>query len=380
MVLVEKYKTIRRFLPTLLRTIDFKATLAGEPMLKSLKFLLSIESTYNKSLNDAPLEIVNSSWKNIVVNQESKQVQRPGYTICAVSSLQSYLRSRDIYLENSERWCDPRAKLLRGEEWEKYKHPVCKSLNLSLNFDETFANLSTHFENTYQSVIGRLANNNAIEIIRDDPKKPRIKLSRLEKVEESASLEALRSKVAELLPRIDLPELLLEVQQITGFTNELTHISETDSRVSNIDVSLCAILMSEGCNIDLEAVVKKDVPALTRNRLSWVQQNCVRAETLAKSNACLVDYHTKLPLALKIGSGDVVSADGLRFTCGVRTVNSGVNRKYFGTNRGLTYYNFSSDQGAGFHGICVPGTLRDSLFLIDGIQDQETSLNIRLLS
>ncbi|HLX54503.1 MAG TPA: Tn3 family transposase, partial [Aquella sp.] len=338
----------------------------------------SIEKNkYNKSLNDAPLEIVNSNWKNIVTNPQSKEVQRPGYTLCAMSNLQSYLRSRDIYFENSERWCDPRAKLLSGKEWDTYKHPVCKSLNLSLNFDETFDSLSNNFENKYKEVLGRLANNNAVEIIRENPKKPKLRLSKLERVEESASLTILRNKIAELLPRIDLPELLLEVNRITGFTNELSHISETDSRVKNIEVSLCAILMSEACNISLEAVIKKDIPSLARNRLSWVQQNCIRAETLTQANACLVDYHHTLPLALKIGSGDVASADGLRFTCGVRTVNSGTNSKYFGASRGITYYNFTSNQCANFHGIVVPGTLRDSLFLIDGMQDQQTGLNIK---
>ena len=38
------------------------------------------------------------------------------------------------------------------------------------------------------------------------------------------------------------------------------------------------------------------VPAWTRGRLSWVQQNYIRAETLTKANARLVDYQAELPL------------------------------------------------------------------------------------
>ena len=59
--------------------------------------------------------------------------------------------------------------------------------------------------------------------------------------------------------------------------------------------------------------------------------------------------------------GEVASADGLRFVTPVRTLNAGPNRKYFGADRGITYYNFTSDQYTGFHGIVVPGTLRDSI-------------------
>jgi len=92
--------------------------------------------------------------------------------------------------------------------------------------------------------------------------------------------------------------------------------------------------------------------------LAWVQQNYVRAETLIRANARLVDTQAKIPLAQVWEGGEVASADGLRFVVPVRTVNAGPNSKYFGTGRGITYYNFTSDQFTGFHGIVIPGTLR----------------------
>jgi len=41
----------------------------------------------------------------------------------------------------------------------------------------------------------------------------------------------------------------------------------------------------------------------------------------------------------------------------------------------VTYYNFTSDQFTGFHGIVIPGTLRDSLYILEGLLEQETGLN-----
>jgi TnpA family transposase len=40
----------------------------------------------------------------------------------------------------------------------------------------------------------------------------------------------------------------------------------------------------------------------------------------------------------------------------------------------VTYYNFSSDQFMGFHGIVIPGTLRDSMFILEGLLEHQTSL------
>lgn len=34
-----------------------------------------------------------------------------------------------------------------------------------------------------------------------------------------------------------------------------------------------------------------------------------------------------------------------------------------------------SDQYSGFHGIVIPGTLRDSIFVLEGLLEQETGLN-----
>lgn len=82
-------------------------------------------------------------------------------------NLQANLRSRDIFIEQSERWCDPRAKPLKGALWEKNKSSVCRSMNLSTDFDELFSFLSAKIDNTYQSVIERLPKNDAVEIVKD---------------------------------------------------------------------------------------------------------------------------------------------------------------------------------------------------------------------
>lgn len=173
---------------------------------------------------------------------------------------------------------------------------------------------------------------------------------------------------------MDLPEVLLEIQNRTGFANEFTHISESEARVSDLAISVCALLTAEACNIGLEPVIREENPALTRDRISWVQQNYLRSETLARANARLVNDQANIPLARNWGGGEVASADGLRFVVPVRTVNAGPNPKYFGVGRGITYYNFTSDQFTGFHSIVIPGTLRDSMFILDGLLEQQSDL------
>jgi TnpA family transposase len=250
---------------------------------------------------------------------------------------------------------------------------VCQTLGRSLTAAPELESLGRQLDEAYRRTANNLPTNSAVTIERVG-RRDVLTLTPLDKLDEPASLVDLRRDVTTRLPRVDLTEVLLEVLAWTQFTSEFCHVSEGDARVDNLDLSLCAVLLAEACNIGLEPLVRPDVPALTRGRLSWVQQNYIRAETIAKANARLVDYQAQIPLARTWGGGEVASADGLRFVVPVRTLNAGPNSKYFHTGRGVTYYNFTSDQFTGFHAIVVPGTIRDSLFILEGLLEQETGL------
>jgi TnpA family transposase len=64
----------------------------------------------------------------------------------------------------------------------------------------------------------------------------------------------------------------------------------------------------------------------------------------------------------------------MRLAVLVRTIHAGRNRKYYGSQRGVTYYNFTGDQFTGFDGIVIPGTLCDLLFILSQLLAQRTSL------
>jgi TnpA family transposase len=371
--MLTRYHTVRRFLPRVLDTIAFQATPAGSPVLTAVDYVKGLHGRRKPQLDDAPLNVVDAGWKRLVIDT-SGHVCQPAYTLCVLERLQDRLRRRDIYVEASERWSDPRAKLLQGAAWAAKRTTICRTLGHSTSADDVVAGLSAALDATYRRVSARFSANDALRIEYKDGKAT-LTITNLDKLEEPASLIELREQTAALLPRVDLAELLLEIQAKTGFADAFTHVSEAEARAGDLSTSVCAVLLSEACNIGLRAVEQRDHPALGRGRLHWVQQNYLRAETLTPANARLVDYQAVLPLAQQWGGGDVASADGLRFVTPVRTLNAGPNRKYFGADRGITYYNFTSDQYTGFHGIVVPGTLRDSLYLLEGLLEQQTSLN-----
>ena len=375
--LIEKYRSVKRFLPKLLRTVSFEGTPSGQATVRMLAFLASIEGRRRPDMTKAPLEDIPAAWRRWLNDGEGR-VNRAAYTLCAMERLQDRLQRRDIYVSPSERWSDPRLKLLQGTKWEALKPKICRSLGLQETPDQAINMLNEQLDNAYRQTVANLPDNAAVRI-EGEPGREALVISNLDKLDEPASLIELRQQVATRMPPVDLPEVLLEVHQWTGFADEFTHISEGKSRAADLPVSVCAALMAEACNTGLEPLIKPNNPALTRDRLSWILHNYIRADTLVKSNARLVDHQSRLALAREWGGGEVASADGLRFVVPVRTVHAGPNRKYFGSGRGITYYNFTSDQFTGFHGIVIPGTLRDSLYILEGLLEHQTGLPVKEL-
>ncbi len=198
---------------------------------------------------------------------------------------------------------------------------------------EAIKSLGHQLDSRYRQVAARLCENEAVELDVSGPK-PRLTISPLASLDEPDSLKRLSKMISDLLPPVDLTELLLEINAHTGFADEFFHASEASARVDDLPVSISAVLMAEACNIGLEPLIRSNVPALTRHRLNWTKANYLRAETITSANARLVDFQATLPLAQIWGGGEVASADGMRFVTPVRTINAGPNRKYFGNNRG----------------------------------------------
>ena len=139
--------------------------------------------------------------------------------------------------------------------------------------------------------------------------------------------------------------------------------------MDDLAVSVAACLVAGACNLGYTPVINRGHPALTRSRLSNVDQNYVRAETHRAANAYLIEHQAGIELAQALGGGLVASVDGMRFVVPVATVNAGSNPRYFGRGRGITWLNVVNDQVLGIGAVVVPGTVRDSLFILDALLD-----------
>lgn len=197
---------------------------------------------------DIDATVLSATWARLVV--QGSTVDMRAYTVAVTEAVHRALRGRDPYIEGGIRWGDPHTRLLSDTAWITVKTDVLTGLNLPEQPDGHLTALAAQLDDAYQTVIGGLPENTAVRIDEDG----KIHLSPHEPLGIPASLKALRATTAGMLPRLDLPELLLEVNVWTGFLDEFTHVSEASARMRHLDVSVAAVLIAQACNVGLVPV------------------------------------------------------------------------------------------------------------------------------
>lgn len=204
--------------------------------------------------------------------------------------------------------------------------------------------------------------------------KGRLYLPPLEK-EIPAEVERLRPRIYSMLPQVKLPDLLLEVDNWTGFLRPFTHLTSGDAPVGDEKLVLVAALMGMGINLGLSKM-EQSCPYSYR-QLSWSVDWHIREETLLASLACLDNFVLGAPLSRSWGDGTTSSSDGMRLIVGVKAANAEYNAKHFGARRGTNIYSHAADIWMPFGKPEVIGTNEEALYAIDALCHHESDLHIR---
>ncbi len=363
--LVERFATIRKIIPPLVEGVPFGAAEGGAEVLAEFHRLPTLFPGRRRTLRASEIDtrLVGSSWRRLVLANPglpAGRVDQRAYVASVLEAFHTRLRRRDVFVPDGLRWSDPRAKLLDGAAWQQSKDEVLASLELPEDPQAHLQELAAKLEAAYRVV--------AEHSDADEQAPPtvdaqgRLRLDKLAPQESPDELTELARRCQAMLPRVDLPDLIMEVHGWTGCLDAYTHLSEAEARMSELPTSVAACLLAEACNVGFAPIIQPGHPALGRARLSHVNQNYLRAENHRAANACLIDAQW--------GTGQLASVDGLRFVVPPASVRASANPRYFGQRgKGVTWLNYVNDQVAGLGGIVVTGTIRDSLHVLDGLLD-----------
>ncbi|MFI5898312.1 DUF4158 domain-containing protein [Actinoplanes sp. NPDC051513] len=288
--LLDRYATVRRFLPKLLKHLDFAAGAAiaagqvagqgvrrGHEVLQALDFLTAIERRRTDvDPSEVPAGLLSSAWHRRVFPKRGEHAgtfNRHAYTVAVVERLRESLRRHEVFVPGLRKWGDPTAGLLRGAEWERARPRICDELNLSPQPGANVERWAATLDFAYRQLAAGLSGeeegrNDWVRLAKNEDGKDHLVLTGLDRLDEPASLTALRAGIDARMPIVDLPDALLEVHSWTGCLDHFTHVSgDTPSRKQDMITSIAAVLVSQAMNVGMRPMAAEGEPALALDRL-----------------------------------------------------------------------------------------------------------------
>ena len=363
------FAQLRRYTPTLLATLGLKATPAAGELFTGIGVLQGMNDRQARKVpDDAPTAFVRKRWQGLV--QTPDGLDRRFYELCVLSELKNALRSGDIWVQGSRQFKNFEEYLLPPPRFLEQREEEALGLAIETRGDRYLEQRLSVLEQQLAKV-ERLAAAQELPdaVVTTDG---RLRVTPLDNaVPDEADM--LMQQAYGLMPHLKITELLLEVDNWTGFTRHFTHLKSGDG-VEDRHLLLTAIL-ADAINLGLTKMAES-CPGTTYARLSWLQAWHIRDETYTAGLAELVNAQLRHPFAAHWGDGTTSSSDGQNFKAGGRGHMTGqVNLKY-GQEPGVQFYTHISDQYAPFHTKVINAAVRDATHVLDGLLYHESDLRI----
>ncbi|MBW8081584.1 Tn3 family transposase (plasmid) [Enterococcus faecium] len=366
-LLQKRFYSLRKYTPTLLRVLEFHSTKANEPLLQAVEIIRGMnESGKRKVPDDSPVDFISKRWKRHLYEDDGTTINRHYYEMAVLTELREHVRAGDVSIVGSRQYRDFEEYLFSEDTWNQSKGNT--RLSVSLSFEDYITERTSSFNERLKWLA---ANSNKLDGV--SLEKGKLSLARLEKdVPEEA--KKFSASLYQMLPRIKLTDLLMDVAHITGFHEQFTHASNNRKPDKEETIIIMAALLGMGMNIGLSKMAEA-TPGLTYKQLANVSQWRMYEDAMNKAQAILVNFHHKLQLPFYWGDGTTSSSDGMRMQLGVSSLHADANPHY-GTGKGATIYRFTSDQFSSYYTKIIHTNSRDAIHVLDGLLHHETDLNI----
>lgn len=365
----DRYSYLRQFTPAFLEALRFRSNKKNDPLLEAVTILRSLNAEKRRRVPEsAPLDFVPGKWGPYVMDEEGR-IDRRYWELCLLTVLREALRSGDVWVEGSRRYADPQSYLIPKTNWPSLRQEVSISTGTPSGGAEHLAACRTEMEASLARLRDAVTHGASVQM--QDEK---LVFSRDRSEDLPDSVYALQEEIGKRLPKVELTDLLVEMDSSCMFSRRFTHAGGSEPRTPDLRVHLYASVLAQATN--LGPVRMADLSELSYQKLAWANTWYLREDTLKDAIAAIVNFHHRLPLSGSWGGGTLSSSDGQRFPVDVKSRNARALSRYFGYGKGVTFYSWTSDQFSQYGTKVIPSTVRDATHVLDGILGNETELQV----
>lgn len=358
-----RWITLRKFLPSLLEVISFKAGPSSSSTLAALQGLRENAQAGRRDIPDnAPMPF-KKEWRSLVM--KNGKINRRLYETAVMAHARNKWRSGDIWVDGSANYRRFDSYLLPQNEVQ----PIAENLSLPTTADEWIKTRSTQLDARLKQFGAKLSKGQVegVDLIGG-----KLSVSPVRGITRPDAL-ALSAKIDALIPYTSITELLHTVAKQTGFLSVFTNLRTHDTHDN--ESALLATILADGSNLGISAMAKAS-HGVTSDQLLWTQSAYMRDDTYQSALGKIIDAHHALPIAGVWGHGTTSSSDGQFFRSGKRGGTAGAFNARYGVDPGFSFYTHVSDQYGPFNVKVISAATHEAPYVLDGLLHHGTCLSI----
>ncbi|MGC0342760.1 Tn3 family transposase [Streptomyces sp. SLBN-8D4] len=304
---LDRFRDVRTFVPVLVGRVRFGARPAGQAALTALHALPPLLDREDVRLDDIDTRLLKGSWKRLVEGEPEQSdgaVNLAAYALCVVETFHRHLYKREIFVQGCSRWGDLLARLLSGEVWAQARPSLLTSLDLPED------------PGAYLDRAGRSLHAGLVRVASRMPEGAQITLGSGDLVLPKGRPprpSSLSRQVEKMLPKVELPQVVLDVLSRTGGIAAFTTRNGNPSPYPEFELSVAAVMVAYGCNIGLEAVANEEKDALKLDRLTSISREYFRPDVIEACTTLMLGAESEALTSLQLDGERLASVDGHRF-------------------------------------------------------------------
>ena len=362
---------VRKYAGAFLQTFSFRSRRRHDPLLAAIAALKLLYTEGRRVLPErVPVGHLSKPERELIF--EGVKPDRRLYEIATFAHLRNRLSSRDVWVEGS--------RSFRPIDEHLMPKPVFAVLK-----EEDKLGLNVHNDGAvWLTAVRQMMDFNLKQLAW------RARCGKLEGVRMEngtlvvtprssdipAAVEALNAEIGEMYPLVEVPDLLREVHEWTGFADQFTHVRTGDAP-QNISAMLAGVL-ADGTNLGPKRMAGAS-KGISAHQIGWMRSLHARSETYRAAQACVTDAHARHPHARLWGDGTTASSDGQFFRASDRAARRSDINLHYGSEPGSKFYSALSDQYGYFSILPISPTESEAVYVLDGLFDHDTILEVEEL-
>lgn len=367
----EQHATVRKYTSAFLQTFAFHSRRRHDPLLAAITTLKQLYTEGRRVLPDrVPVGHLAKSERELIF--ENRRPDRRLYEIATLVHLRDRLHSRDVWVEGSRSFRPIDEHLMPKPAFVALKEEDKLGLGVHSDGAAWLAEIRQMMDFNLKRLAWR-ARYKKLEGVRME-NGTLIVTPRASDI--PAAAEALNAEITEMYPLVEVPDLLREVHEWTGFADQFTHVRTGDAP-QNISAMLAGVL-ADGTNLGPKRMAGAS-KGISAHQIGWMRSFHARSETYRAAQACVTDSHTRHPHSRLWGDGTTASSDGQFFRASDRAAKRGDINLHYSNEPGTKFYSGLSDQYGYFSILPISPTESEAVYVLDGLFDHDTILEIEEL-